>query len=73
MNSTATLNRREIARLQQQRAHLEQEADAAGESTVAELLRDRFAFMAWTLRLLVQSDTATPFDHTPQPINESSP
>ena len=43
MNSTATLNRREIARLQQQRAHLEHEADAAGESTVAELLRDRIA------------------------------
>ena len=42
MNSTATLNRREIARLQQQRAHLEQEADAAGESTVAEL-RERIA------------------------------
>ena len=43
MNSTTTLNRREIAHLQQQRAHLEQEADAAGESTVAELLRDRIA------------------------------
>lgn len=47
--------------------------DAAEFAYVAELLRDRFAFMAWTLRLLVQSDTATPFDHTPQPINESSP
>ena len=43
MNSTVTLNRREIARLQQQRAHLEQEADAAGESTVADLLHDRIA------------------------------
>lgn len=43
MNSTATLNRREIARLQSQRAHLEHEADSAGDSAVADLLRERIA------------------------------
>ncbi len=54
MNSTATLNRREIARLQSQRAHLEQEIAAAGDSVVADLVRERIAeidrSIAWCTR-----------------------
>lgn len=54
MNRTATLNRREIARLQSQRAHLEQEADSLGESAVADLMRERIAeidrSIAWCKR-----------------------
>lgn len=62
MNSTATLNRREIARLQQQRAHLEQEAAEAGESSVADMLRDRVAeidrAIAWCEREIVAEGSA---------------
>lgn len=54
MSSTATLNRREIARLQSQRAHLVQEAASAGESAVADILGERIAeidrAIAWCQR-----------------------
>lgn len=54
MNSTATLNGREIARLNTQRAHLLHEANEAGDSTVADLLRERIAeidrAIAWCTR-----------------------
>lgn len=54
MNSTATLNRREIARLQQQRAHLEQETEVLVESASADLMRERIAeidrAIAWCQR-----------------------
>jgi len=54
MNSTATLNRNEIARLQSQRARLQQEADSLGKSAVADLMRERIAdidrAIAWCQR-----------------------
>lgn len=43
MTSTATLNRREIAGLQKQRAHIEQEAAALGDCAAADLMRERIA------------------------------
>lgn len=54
MNSTAVLNRREIERLQAQRAHLQHEADTFGDCASGDLMRERLAeidrAIAWCQR-----------------------